>query len=683
MPFQPLQIKSTNSETSVKPTPSFVPLGSPVPPKSNFLTDWLGVKNPDTYVQDYSNTLKENVQNPVQSGIDTLKAGAQGAIEPVKNVVGAYKQLSQDAKGNSLSSVIADTLKLGTAGAGVLFSPINAVFSAAQKTPLKPAADLLQAPFAVTGKIGGFAGDKFTDVLPISQEAKDILKPAFNEVGTLAGQILLGGKVLEKVMGGGKVDQKTVDTLKEETKTQVASTEVKPTPSFEPLPTPNAEPLAPVSPKIAPESTITPTVDNIPKDLQPLAQEARQYGVKIDLNNIGKANNEIDMMMRYLNDKPQEALKSIGIDSKAVGAGGNADFIQRRLLEIKTAINKTTDPLIAEARKYKSAEEFVKAQTPMSQFTEKGKAGEFWTTPEGADSGYGTIRKDAYIDLNSPKVFKGFSSLDYIKENGLLTPQIQKTIDAAAESNNPNMEYKIPQDIAKADLQKKGYSAALWSYEDDLNPTQYQIWDKSIVQTKSQLTDIWNKANGAQPMVETGRVTKTASDINQELVKRGFDSLPIEEQSKYTPQSYSQIANDVASLMDNSIQDAIDMATGKKPLSPEMQRNPEILFNAVEAHAIEKGDVQTLKDLAKSPVSRTSQAGQILGGHGFNDNPNSPVKMIDELNTEYKTRIEKKTGKKYSQVEKPVIDEAKSAKDSVKTTKQSWSDFINEIKCNY
>ena len=60
-------------------------------------------------------------------------------------------------------------------------------------------------------------------------------------------------------------------------------------------------------------------------------------------------------------------------------------------------------------------------QVKISQYTEDGKDGEFWTTPEGADIGYGSTKKDAYLDLNSPQLFKGSSSYDYVKNKGLLT----------------------------------------------------------------------------------------------------------------------------------------------------------------------------------------------------------------------------------------------------------------------
>ena len=181
-------------------------------------------------------------------------------------------------------------------------------------------------------------------------------------------------------------------------------------------------------------------------------------------------------------------------------------------------------------------------------------------------------------------------------------------------------------------------------------------------------------------------VTKTASDINQTLVKQGFEALPTDVQAKYTPQSFKEIADHASTLLDDRLPEFKDMMTGRAPLSLEIQRNPEIYHNTLESYAIKNltpENVQLLQDLAKSPVSQTSRAGQILGGHGFNDNPNSTVKALEGLNAEYKARVEKKTGKQYSQVEKPVIEEAKSAKDSVKVTKETWSSFVESIKCGY
>lgn len=119
---------------------------------------------------------------------------------------------------------------------------------------------------------------------------------------------------------------------------------------------------------------------------------------------------------------------------------------------------------------------------PISQATEVDKDGKFWTSPGNTDSGYGSVVRNAFVD--SSKLFKGTSSYDFVEERGLLTPEVKANLEAAQESDDPNIEFKITQDIAEEVLKKEGYSGAHWTSEDDLNPTQYQIWDKSAVKSK-------------------------------------------------------------------------------------------------------------------------------------------------------------------------------------------------------
>lgn len=82
-----------------------------------------------------------------------------------------------------------------------------------------------------------------------------------------------------------------------------------------------------------------------PRSVEPVAQggEIDKAGVdfakrfKIDTSNVGKANNQIDQWVRYLNDKPDEALKQAGYSYKG---GGNADYVSQGLLDLKTKLNQ-------------------------------------------------------------------------------------------------------------------------------------------------------------------------------------------------------------------------------------------------------------------------------------------------------------------------------------------------------
>lgn len=184
-----------------------------------------------------------------------------------------------------------------------------------------------------------------------------------------------------------------------------------------------------------------------------------------------------------------------------------------------------------------------------------------------------------------------------------------------------------------------------------------------------------------RPKTSNGRVVaKAASDINQTLVKQGFDNLPAEEQAKYSPQSYKESADKVASLMDSDIEKVKSMAAGKTPVPKDV--NSQILFNAIEAHATQTGDGELLQQLAKSPyATKLSEAGQTMGGHGYNDNPFSPVKAISDVQ---KTR-EANIGTTVAKAKKEIISREeprlKSEISKSSPKKEDWNSFLESITC--
>jgi hypothetical protein len=179
---------------------------------------------------------------------------------------------------------------------------------------------------------------------------------------------------------------------------------------------------------------------------------------------------------------------------------------------------------------------------------------------------------------------------------------------------------------------------------------------------------------------KSGLITRSAQRVNENLVKQGFDQLPPEAQSKYTPRSYKKIADNVTSTMTHDLQGAIDMATGKVPLSKDIHGHGQILFNAVEQHALQTGDIQILQDLAKSPIGkRLSEAGQQLGEHGFNDNPHSPVAAIQQVTKARETAIMNKP--KYKAEHASTVNEIKQSMQKNTPKVKDWTSFIDSITC--
>lgn len=255
--------KTTNAPVSSN-LGGFASFGKPVAPPdtSGAFGNFIGIPDLASYVPNAIDQAKQAIAHPLDTIKSAFGAAKSAIVEPIKSFISNTEKTISPLH-ESVPERVANTLyALGSAGQ-VLFSPISAAFAAASKVPvLKEAADVFQIPFAVTGHIGEFASEKFVDVLPIDQASKDILRPAFGEVGALAGQILLGGKVMDLVAKGGAVSKDTITKLVTDTKTEADAAK--------------AETTAPASTSFA-EFGKTPVTPSATEPLNPLTQEAQKY----------------------------------------------------------------------------------------------------------------------------------------------------------------------------------------------------------------------------------------------------------------------------------------------------------------------------------------------------------------------------------------------------------------------
>lgn len=198
-----------------------------ITPTDNILTKWVGIQNPTTYWQDAWNQVKTTVAHPIKAVENALGAGVGAITGAFKNVMNQPGNLlSNYTENKPISNKIADFANAISADVGAAFSPVGAVFAAAEQIPvLKQAADVVNGVFTATGNIVKFPVEGFIKALPIDQASKDLLAPAFGDLGALAGQIVLGGKVMEyvqaKVIPGKEVviPKEDIVKLKEEAKT--------------------------------------------------------------------------------------------------------------------------------------------------------------------------------------------------------------------------------------------------------------------------------------------------------------------------------------------------------------------------------------------------------------------------------------------------------------------------------
>lgn len=120
----------------------------------------------------------------------------------------AGEGLAQVVQDPGAANKVAGVAKLISGLAGAAFSPVTGIFDVAEATPgLKQVADTINIPFTTTGKFGSWLtgnvidgiSNKYPTVLPPA--SRDIIKAPLQAVASLAGQILLGGKIMEGVQG--------------------------------------------------------------------------------------------------------------------------------------------------------------------------------------------------------------------------------------------------------------------------------------------------------------------------------------------------------------------------------------------------------------------------------------------------------------------------------------------------
>lgn len=192
------------------------------------------VNTSTNFVNAVKNAFPNTINDIQQLGVDPLSLHAN----PTKAISDAWNTLSNTVKqeapkikayfdtnpaiGLNLPNPSPDSLSKNlegvSAAANIAFAPLTALFSGANDIPvLGSVTKLLTLPFTFAGEGGTAASNTIVDHLPISQQAKDQIKPALGEISALAAQIALGAatevgadKKAELVKQFGQTDANTI-----------------------------------------------------------------------------------------------------------------------------------------------------------------------------------------------------------------------------------------------------------------------------------------------------------------------------------------------------------------------------------------------------------------------------------------------------------------------------------------
>jgi len=283
--------------------------------------------------------------------------------------------------------------------------------------------------------------------------------------------------------------------------------------------------------------------------------------------------------------KPAQELY-MEVKNEILSRSGVANDVAPTVKPIAQDTSKAIDPLMQEARKYKSAEEFVKAKTNAqhgtnASFTEfrkvdpsKGEAvylSEKGQKKAGAISSRGGKLMDISIDESKVKTFDPRQS-DNKEINGIVQEAIDKVhgkdrfrYDPSAPIERGNVINKVD-DVLQSNViriaSKKGYNDFRF-YEPSTREYSRAITDSSILKTKSQLTDIYNQATkGAEQAVPKA---PDALNVIDKIPKKAGEEIYNIRRMGSTPEGKKVIDKTI-----NEVRPAIQEIVGKTLTNDEI-----------------------------------------------------------------------------------------------------------------
>lgn len=362
---------------------------------------------------------------------------------------------------------------------------------------------------------------------------------------------------------------------------------------------------------------------------------------------------------------------------------------------------KAKDPLVEEAKKYKSEEEFVRAQGTRTGVEVRDKIGTKLQDPYTAE--YLPTNSDGTITLYHSTTKEG---AEKIKQSGIFGSKteggdiyfttnkkgyggIGKDKDVVLAFNVDPRKIKFD-DVYRGELHLKG------------NNTDIGGIKPVVIKTKSQLTDIWKQAqeelkapkavkpeptpkeapkneySKLKENIEKKKESKYARGVQEKALEKGIIDK-MEDVAEYTPNQRKEQARLSAEvLVDNDR--TLRILRGEEPLPSELLA--EGFTKSLENYIMTLDNIPLAQrltyELTQSPlatqVSETASALSMRVGIP----ENSPLKITKQIESIRKEVLENKG----IDVKKATKTEEKAIQSKIKDVDEAGlKKFINDIKC--
>jgi hypothetical protein len=302
------------------------------------------------------------------------------------------------------------------------------------------------------------------------------------------------------------------------------------------------------------------------------------------------------------------------------------------------------------------------ADTINIPFTVAGFAGA-WSTGKAVD-----WIPESIVSKESKDIFKGA-----VQEVGSLVAQIVigGKIMKEIEVRTSKGEVVTPE-IAKEVVDKVKSETASNPITAEKSTVGYEQFQQEMGQKAVEIKPQQPLEITGEQVINSRAKTLLEASVEKKLIE-AVDTGEIPTHTRMNMAEQAKIATD---LIETDKAKALDIALGRDVAPSNVL--PESVYTALEIKALRDGDVELIRQLKNSQLP--TMAGQALKALDSAD-PYSPVKVMRDIQKAREVAVEKKTSKKVTEEKVKVVKEIKEKIPKVK--KETWEEFLDNIKCNY
>lgn len=606
---------------------------------------------------------------------DAFKTSFTQGTDAVTAMLEDYKNGTGSTAGD-----VANLAHLTSAVAGMLFSPVSGTFEAAQDFPvLKQVADAVNVPFTLTGLAGAYATGKVVDILPISQQSKDTLRAPLSDLGSLAAQVFVGGKIMAKagdvIKSGREITPPEAAKIVSEVKAE--HPEVFSNVAPEPRLTGFLENLKPPEP--APSTRVSTKAHE--QYMQEMGYEPYTPPEKLPIIDYGKpAKTELPVIQTEI--PARKVPGDITYEPIKEAAPTGADLAYQKTKENGGVTINLAGDMPKNGYAYAPSKTTERA-IPTKEFD------------RNYEQHINSFVEDNWKELQKPGSHIGIRESDgktFLDVSRIGPP----TIDTIAQAQNASQ-------LAVFDL-KKGREIPIGAIDngvytklDEASRIHDQYVGKKRVAGKKGGGSGGEKVSGSSgegsgpaaevaPRAPAGSgesrqstlAAKVAANAVEKKIVDTFGKLP--EYKRVDMKEQAQFASDIVNA---DPQKALQMALGNEPVPAHML--PEAIFTAVEERALLEKDVATLRALAtESKLSLEATAmGQRIRALGEREQ-NSPVRIMQDIRDARARAVEKRQGDgAVKKAKKEIAQQIDAEMKKAASKRPTWEEFIKEVQCQY